>query len=146
MGQLISLSDAIKLSSEKSIALTTGCFDIFHAGHANFFKQANKYLIEHNIDFLIVGLATSKRLLELKQREKCSFEERALVLSMINGVDYIVPQADPVRLIKLLKPKLYLKGSDYIPQQPLREESALLEYGSKLYFVPSYPLHTSDLI
>jgi len=69
---------------------TTGCFDLFHAGHLNILKKSKEIG-----DFLLVGVSTD----ELMEKEKgkrpvIPFEERADIVRSLKFVDEVIPQVD----------------------------------------------------
>lgn len=111
--------DEIKCISEqlreqgKMIVTTNGSFDLFHAGHARFLKEAKK-----QGDILIVGLNSDKSVKSYKGHGRPIIDgcSRAEVLDAIRYVDYIVFFDEPeiaVPLIKLVKPHVHCNGSEY---------------------------------
>lgn len=84
--KLKSIVSSIKKDS-KSIVVAGGCFDILHIGHVKFLNEAKK-----NGDFLIVLLESDKKVTKLKGINRPIFkqEERAIVLSTLNSVDYVI--------------------------------------------------------
>lgn len=71
---------------EKSVGLITGCFDVLHIGHLNFFNSAKKY-----VDKLIVGLENDETIKKSKgnQRPINTQDIRSTFLSELNTVDSI---------------------------------------------------------
>lgn len=95
----------------KKIVFTNGCFDILHAGHVRYLKQAKKLG-----DVLIVGLNSDKSISGIKPGRPINTEKnRAEVLSGLAAVDYVVifDEETPYNLIKSLKPDLLVKGGDW---------------------------------
>ena len=97
---------------DKKIVFTNGCFDLLHIGHIFLLQKAKSFG-----DVLIVGLNSDESVRNLKgdKRPLISEKERALVLSALNCVDYIVlfSEDTPLRLIKNIKPDILVKGGDY---------------------------------
>ncbi len=100
----------------KKIVFTNGCFDILHAGHVTYLQMAKQLG-----DYLIVAVNEDASIQKLKgpHRPINNLESRMTVLAGLGGVDWVVPFADdtPERLLRLLKPDLLVKGSDYRPDQ-----------------------------
>ncbi len=102
-----------KLRAEnKKIVFTNGCFDIIHAGHILYLEEARSLG-----DVLVIGLNSDKSVKRLKGKDRPinSVEDRALVLSALSMVDYIVvfEEDTPYKLIKNIKPDILVKGGDW---------------------------------
>ncbi|HXF47996.1 MAG TPA: D-glycero-beta-D-manno-heptose 1-phosphate adenylyltransferase [Verrucomicrobiae bacterium] len=97
---------------KKKIVFTNGCFDLLHAGHITLLRKAKSLG-----DVLIVGLNTDRsvRNLKGKGRPVAPEKDRALVLSALRDVDYVVlfSEPTPINLIQTLSPDLLVKGADY---------------------------------
>ncbi len=101
------------LSSHKgSIVFTNGCFDILHAGHVSYLAKAKKLG-----DILVVGVNSDASVKRLKgeKRPINSQEDRLLVLSALEAVDFVVlfEEDTPYELISAIKPDILVKGADY---------------------------------
>jgi rfaE bifunctional protein nucleotidyltransferase chain/domain len=95
----------------KKIVFTNGCFDIIHAGHVRYLKEA-KILG----DILIIGLNSDKSVSAIKPGRPINpQEQRAEVLSSLEMVDYVTlfDEETPYELIKLLLPDFLVKGGDW---------------------------------
>ncbi len=94
------------------IVFTNGCFDIIHAGHTEYLKQA-RALGDH----LVVGVNTDSSVRALKGpgRPIMDLDHRMKVLSALTCVDTVVPfhEATPYELIVLIRPDVIVKGGDY---------------------------------
>ncbi|MFO0969873.1 MAG: D-glycero-beta-D-manno-heptose 1-phosphate adenylyltransferase [Gemmataceae bacterium] len=97
---------------EQRIAFTNGCFDVLHAGHVQYLQEARA-----QADLLVVGLNSDSSVRALKgpSRPLQPLAARALVLSGLSAVDYIVvfDEATPQRLIEAVRPDVLVKGADY---------------------------------
>ncbi len=97
---------------DKKIVFTNGCFDLIHAGHIRYLKEAKAFG-----DVLIVGLNSDDSIKAFKsvKRPIIPQNERAEVLSGIKYIDYIIifNEETPVRLIEIIKPDIIVKGGDY---------------------------------
>lgn len=109
----------------RRIVFTNGCFDILHRGHVSLLNQAKTFG-----DVLIVGINSDKSIRRLKGEERPinSLEDRIMVLAALQSVNYLVPfeEDSPARIIKALKPDVFVKGGDYtvdsIPEAPLVQQ------------------------
>ena len=101
-----------ELNLHKKIVFTNGCFDILHAGHTDYLTRAKKLG-----DILVIGLNSddSVRRLKGESRPVNNQDDRAIVLSALISVDYVVvfEEDTPYELIKMIKPEILVKGGDY---------------------------------
>jgi D-beta-D-heptose 7-phosphate kinase/D-beta-D-heptose 1-phosphate adenosyltransferase len=100
------------LSKCKNIVFTNGCFDILHSAHIK-----NLQFAKSMGDILVVGLNSDESIKRLKGSDRPinNIDERSLILSLFDFVDYIIifSEDTPLNIIKLLKPNTLVKGSDY---------------------------------
>ena len=98
--------------SGNKIVFTNGCFDILHAGHVRYLKQAKSLG-----DILVVALNTDVSVRRLKgpKRPVCTQKERAEVLGALESVDLITffGEPTPILSIKAVKPHFLVKGGDW---------------------------------
>jgi len=114
--QIIKLDEMIIiskiLSKNKTIGVTTGCFDIFHSGHLKSIKDAST-----QCDILILLLNSDKSIKKLKgnNRPINPLENRLDLLKELPYIDYIVifdePNVDS--LLNRLFFNTLFKGGDY---------------------------------
>lgn len=94
------------------VVFTNGCFDILHAGHAQYLAKAKALG-----DVLIIGLNAdaSVRRLKGEKRPVNSEEDRAYVLKALRAVDAVVvfEEDTPAELIAELIPDVLVKGGDW---------------------------------
>lgn len=99
-------------TQHKKIIFTNGCFDIIHAGHVTSLQMAKQLG-----DYLIVAVNSDESIRRLKgpSRPINHLDHRMTVLAGLGVVDWVVPFDDdtPERLLRLIKPDLLVKGSDY---------------------------------
>ncbi len=99
-------------AESKKIIFTNGCFDIIHAGHISYLKEAKALG-----DILIVGLNSDESVRRLKGKDRPIVNERdrAYVLANLKPVDYVIlfDEDTPSELIKEIKPDVLVKGGDY---------------------------------
>ena len=110
-------------NKNKKIIFTNGCFDILHIGHVQYLEKAKSFG-----DILIIGLNSdlSVKNLKGKNRPINSQSNRAYILAALEVVDYVVifDEDTPLELIKLIKPDILVKGSDYEGKKVIGSEIA----------------------
>ena len=95
-----------------SIGFTNGCFDLIHPGHISLLHHA-----KNECDKLVVGLNSDSSVKKLKGKDRPIQKEnaRATVLLALKDVDAVIifNEETPIKLIKLIKPDVLIKGGDY---------------------------------
>lgn len=117
-------------NENKNIILTSGCFDIIHIGHLNTLKQAKKLG-----DILMVCLSSDEqiKLLKGKDRPINNYQDRIDLFKTINYVDYIIlydesnieKEETLDNIMKIVDPKYWVKGNDYIEKNILEKHPHL---------------------
>ena len=102
-----------RLRSEgKRIVFTNGCFDLLHAGHAQYLRRAAALG-----DVLLVGLNSDASVRRLKGtgRPVQKAADRAYLLASLSCVSYVTifPEDTPARLIGEVIPHVIVKGGDW---------------------------------
>lgn len=95
----------------RRIVFTNGCFDIIHAGHVRYLREARALG-----DLLVVGLNSDASVVRLKPGRPVNNEsQRAEVLAALEMVDYVAlfTEDTPYELIKSLRPDVLVKGGDW---------------------------------
>ncbi|MEI7950134.1 MAG: bifunctional D-glycero-beta-D-manno-heptose-7-phosphate kinase/D-glycero-beta-D-manno-heptose 1-phosphate adenylyltransferase HldE [Gammaproteobacteria bacterium] len=107
---LLAVNDA-RAHGEK-VVFTNGCFDIIHAGHVGYLKEARK-----QGDRLIVAINDDASVTRLKGKGRPinSIDRRMAVVSGLESVDWVVSFTEntPESLLRELKPDVLIKGGDY---------------------------------
>ena len=102
----------LKRFDGKKIVFTNVCFDILHRGHVTYLNEARKLG-----DALIVGLNADASVKRLKgpQRPINNELDRMFVMQNLRCVDAveIFEEDTPLELIKLIRPKVLVKGGDW---------------------------------
>lgn len=114
----------------RRIVFANGCFDVLHAGHVRYLTEARSLG-----DVLVVAVNddASARALKGEGRPWMSQEDRLEILSALSCVDYLVlfGERDVSRLLRLLKPHVHAKGTDYTPET-VPEREVVREYGGRV--------------
>jgi rfaE bifunctional protein nucleotidyltransferase chain/domain len=121
-------------SAGKRVVFTNGCFDILHIGHIRYLSAAKS-----EGDLLVVGLNSdqSVRLIKGKRRPIVRQDQRSEILASLQVVDYVTlfDEADPLKLIQLLKPSILVKGADW-PQDKIIGADFVKANGGRVVRVP----------
>jgi D-beta-D-heptose 7-phosphate kinase/D-beta-D-heptose 1-phosphate adenosyltransferase len=98
------------------IGFANGCFDLIHPGHVSLLSEARAAC-----DRLVVALNTDASVKRLKgpTRPVQNETSRATVMASLTPVDLVVlfDEETPIDLIRLLRPDVLVKGSDYTVSQ-----------------------------
>jgi len=129
----------------KKIVFCNGCFDLIHVGHIRYLKSAKSLG-----DILVLALNSdeSVRKLKGKGRPVLPLEERIEILSEFPFIDYITyfDENNVSSLLKLLKPDIHAKGTDYTVEN-VPERDTVIAYGGKVAIAGDTKNHsTRDII
>jgi len=95
----------------KRVVFTNGCFDIIHAGHVRYLREARSLG-----DVLVIGLNSDASVSRLKPgRPVNTGADRAEVLAALESVDFVTifDEDTPYELIASLRPDVLVKGGDW---------------------------------
>jgi rfaE bifunctional protein nucleotidyltransferase chain/domain len=134
-----------KVRGKKKIVFTNGCFDILHAGHADYLNKAKSLG-----DILVVGINSdaSVRRIKGEKRPILPQQMRAYLLDNLKPVDYVVifEEDTPLELIKAIKPDVLVKGADWDLERIVGADF-VLSYGGRVERIPfSFDVSTSKII
>lgn len=128
----------------KRIVFANGCFEIIHVGHIRYLKAAKDLG-----DVLIVAINDDDSMRELRKRDFIITPdfERAEIVSSISYVDYVTlfKERSVASLLKLLKPHVHAKGTDYTPET-VPEREIVLSYGGTVRIVGDEKTHSTTEI
>jgi rfaE bifunctional protein nucleotidyltransferase chain/domain len=102
--------------------IVNGTFDILHPGHVSMLNTARSLG-----DYLIVCIDTDRRVKELKGDKRPINNQmfRKVMLQNLKAVDIVEffdSQEDLIRLLKLYKPEIMVKGSDWKGKSVVAEQ------------------------
>ena len=145
---------------KKDRVLVTGCFDLFHAGHAHFLKEVYDNYVEGKDRELHVGLPDDTSYGYLKGRSPIyPFEQRKAILEAIQYVDEVhpfavwkdlpignkYPQNGHRYLLDKVKPVLFV-DSRQKPKERIGILSYLRDKKVEIKYVDSINLHTEKIL
>jgi len=139
--ELAQIVETLK-SQRKKIVLTNGCFDIIHVGHIRCLKAAKQ---EGDILIVAVNSNSSSEKIKEKGYPITPEEERLEILSALECIDYLTLFSEPTvdKLITLLKPHIFAKGTDYTIENVPERDSAL-SIGAQIAIVGDPKTHSSS--
>jgi phosphoenolpyruvate phosphomutase len=110
--------------------------DIIHPGHLNIIREARK------LGSVTVGVLTDAAIASYKRLPYLNYEQRALIVENLKGVDKVIPQEtlDYVPNLKRLQPDFVVHGDDWKEgiQKATRQQvvEALVQWGGQLVDIP----------
>ncbi|HEY2232372.1 MAG TPA: adenylyltransferase/cytidyltransferase family protein [Candidatus Angelobacter sp.] len=132
-------------SAGDKIILTNGCFDLLHVGHVRYLRAAKqlggKLIVAVNSD-------ASTRTLKGEGRPRVLGNERVEILAALSDVDAVTlfDAPDVTELIRLLRPDIHAKGTDYT-EENVPERDVVIACGGSVAIVGDPKDHsTTDLL
>jgi D-glycero-beta-D-manno-heptose 1-phosphate adenylyltransferase len=129
----------------EKIILTNGCFDVLHVGHVRYLHAAKelggRVVVAVNSD-------SSVRALKGEGRPRVPALERAEVLAALADVDAVTvfDGLDVRDLIRLLRPDIHAKGTDYTADN-VPERDVVIACGGRVEIVGDPKDHsTTELL
>lgn len=142
------LTNLIRLSKSLKIGLSHGGFDLLHPGHIAHLKSARELC-----NLLFVSITSDRFIKQWKGFNRPILDEnqRAYMVANLKDVNYVVISdfKTAVKVIKKIKPSLYIKGPDYIDSKDpdlLKEIKAIKKIGGKMRYTQDTKLSTTDII
>jgi len=141
---------AAKMRSDGEITvLAHGTFDLLHVGHLRHLREAKS-----NGTKLFVTLTADAFVNKGPGRPVFSEHMRAEMIAALECVDYVGINHGPkaIEVIEAIKPKIYIKGSDYkkpsddITGGIVEERRAVIANGGKTVFTEDVTFSSSNLI
>jgi phosphoenolpyruvate phosphomutase len=110
--------------------------DIIHPGHLNIINEASK------LGYVIVGVLTDSAIAGYKRLPYLEYDQRALIVNSLKGVDQVIPQTtlDYVPNVEKLKPDYVVHGDDW--KEGIQKETrqrvvdTLSKWGGKVIDIP----------
>ena len=131
-------------ASGRRIAFANGCFDILHVGHVRYLEGAAR-----EGDRLIVAINDddSVRGLKGEGRPILPAMARAELVAALRAVDYVVifKERTVERLLRLLKPDVHCKGTDYTVDS-VPERDVVRSYGGRIAIVGDPKDHSTQTL
>lgn len=117
MGQTVTLTRLLSIRSHlktsgRTVVFTNGCFDLIHKGHLDYLRKSKSF---GEVLVVAINSDSSVRKIKGKGRPILPQKDRAEIVAALDPVDYvfIFNQETPLKVIKMLKPDILVKGADY---------------------------------
>ena len=129
----------------KRVVFTNGCFDLIHIGHIHLLQKARE-----QGDCLIVAVNSDSSVQQIKELGRPVMPEgqRAEVVAALGCVDWVTifAEPDPLVLIRLLKPDVLVKGTDW-SEEEIVGAPEVREAGGQVLRIPLVPeISTSGIL
>jgi cytidyltransferase-like protein len=114
-----------------TVAMVDGAFDPLHQGHIEYFKSAA------HLGLPVLCNVASDRYVRTKHRPLLSEEQRAAIIDAIRYIDYVhIYQIDTETVLRQLRPRYYVKGSDWRDRGLPPEQAAICrEHGIEIVYL-----------
>jgi rfaE bifunctional protein nucleotidyltransferase chain/domain len=128
-------------AANRTVAFANGCFDLLHVGHVRYLQasaaEADRLIVAVNDDRSVAGLKGEGRPI-------LPASERAELVAALRGVDYVVVFGDATveRLLRLVKPDVHCKGTDYTVDT-VPERGVVAGYGGRTAIVGDAKQHNT---
>lgn len=132
---------------KKKIIMCHGTFDIVHPGHIRHLLFAKE-----KADILVVSLTCDKYVSKANYRPFITENLRAINLSVLDFVDFVIIDKNetPIKNLKKIKPDYFAKGFEYnkknMNPKTLEEIKTVESYGGKMVFSPGDIIFSSSKI
>jgi cytidyltransferase-like protein len=139
---MILLTEELGLYKNKS-ALVDGSFDPIHDGHIKYFQAASQLGLPVLCNVAPDSWTSSKHKVLLNQ------EQRGVVLDSIKYLDFVhLSSISTAEVIKLLEPRIYIKGNDWLTRGgvPEIEESLCRNLGIEILYLQTVTNSSSKLL
>jgi rfaE bifunctional protein nucleotidyltransferase chain/domain len=149
MGRVVTDDELVELVAAErgaghTVAFANGCFDLLHVGHVRYLEGARR-----EADRLIVAVNNDASVRALKGASQPVMPEaaRAELVAALRAVDYVVifPDATVERLLRLVKPDVHCKGTDYTVDT-VPERAVVREYGGRVAVVGDPKEHSTSAL
>ena len=98
------------------VVLTNGCFDVIHAGHVGYLREAKRLG-----DVLVVAVNSDDEVRRQKGEGRPIYPEadRKEIVAELESIDYVISFPEPTahEIIRAIRPDVYVKGGDYEPDE-----------------------------
>jgi len=129
----------------ETLVLAPGSFDLFHAGHLKYLKEAKK------LGTLVVSVSSDRYVGKGINRPVFHDTQRAEIIEALEFVDYVVINNEPncCKLIDLIKPDIYCKSEEFKTKSTsnfIAESESVSQNGGRVVLLPTQLASSSHLI
>ena len=127
----------------QKVAMVDGSFDPIHDGHIGYFKAASELGIPVLCNVAPDTWTATKHPVFLSQ------QQRGVVLDAVRYIEYVhLAEIPTVEVLKLLQPKMYIKGNDWIERGgiPQGEADVCVKYGIEVVYLQTVTNSSSQIL
>lgn len=141
--ELAGLVTRLRMQGRRIVTIN-GAFDIMHAGHLHFLREARR-----QGDVLLVGVNSDASIRGNKgpDRPFVGEDDRVRMLLALRDVDYVhlFEEATPIEFLEIVRPDVHVNGAEY--GADCVEAPTVLAHGGRVHLVDRLPgLSTTELI
>lgn len=132
---------------KKKVIMCHGTFDVVHPGHVRHLLYAKT-----KADILVGSLTADEHIMKGNLRPYVPEDLRAINLSALEAVDYVVIDRDPtpLRNLALIQPDYFAKGYEYtagaVHPKTQEEINVIDSYGGEMIFTPGDIVYSSSAL
>ena len=113
-----------------TVAMVDGAFDPLHRGHVEYFRLASE------LGAPVLCNVASDRYVSTKHRPFLGEDQRAAIIDAIRYITYTyIYQVDTETVLRQLRPRYYVKGSDWRNRLPAEQVEICREHGIEIVYL-----------
>jgi bifunctional ADP-heptose synthase (sugar kinase/adenylyltransferase) len=127
----------------QQLAMVDGSFDPIHDGHIGYFKAASELGVPLLCNVAPDSWTVTKHPVFLEQ------EQRGIVLDAIRHISFVhLADIATVEVLRLLQPKFYIKGNDWVARGgvPEAEAAVCAEFGIEVVYLATVTNSSSRIL
>lgn len=123
------------------VSMVDGGFDPLHAGHIDYFREAA------GLGLPVLCNVSSDRYVSTKHSPLIPEEQRVRVLDAIRYLDYVhLSGTTTAEVLRLLRPRYYVKGDDWKGKLPDEETRVCAENGIEVVYLETVTQSSTSLL
>ena len=123
------------------VAMVDGAFDPLHRGHIEYFRAAG------DLGLPVFCNVASDRYVGTKHRPLLPEEQRAAIVDAIRYISYThIYQIDTETVLRELRPRYYVKGSDWRDRLPVEQVGICREHNIEIVYLETVLDSSSRLL
>ena len=125
---IVSFDDLEQLRGQ--VAMVDGAFDPLHRGHIEYFRLAS------GLGVPVLCNVASDRYVGTKHRPLLGEDQRAAIIDAIRYISYTyIYEVDTETVLRQLRPRYYVKGSDWRDRLPREQVEICRTYGIEIVYL-----------
>ncbi|MEQ1572694.1 MAG: adenylyltransferase/cytidyltransferase family protein [Vicinamibacterales bacterium] len=125
---ILSFDELVPLRQQ--VAMVDGAFDPLHRGHIEYFRAASE------LGAPVLCNVASDRYVSTKHRPMLAEDHRAAIVDAIRYISYTyIYQIDTETVLRQLRPKYYVKGSDWKGRLPAEQIAICAEHHIEIVYL-----------